>query len=76
MNENQKNFLNEFHDLLQKYNISEIYISYHSGDKRDYRITLGSNGQKLEFMAYLDNNFIEVGTYYGNYEAGDNDDKP
>lgn len=72
MTEKQRNFLNEFHDLLQKYSINEIYISYHSGDKRDYRITLGSNGQKLEFMAYLNNYFIGVGTCDGIYEVGDN----
>ena len=73
MNKNQENFLNEFHELLSKYNIDEIYISYHSGDKRDHRITLGSNGQKLEFMGYLNNCFIEVGTYDGIYEAGDSE---
>lgn len=77
MNENQKNFLNEFHDLLQKYNINEIYISYHSGDKRDYRITLGSNKEKLEFSRYdnMDGNkcFVDVGTYDGDYKAGDNE---
>lgn len=71
MNENQKRFLDEFHDLLHKYNINEIYISYHSGDKRDYRITLGSNGQKLEFMVYSNNCFKDVGTYDGDYKAGD-----
>lgn len=76
MNENQKRFLNEFHDLLQKYNINEICISYHSGDKRDYRITLCSNKQKLEFMGYTNNSFIEVGTYDGIYKAGDSDDEP
>lgn len=76
MNENQKNFINEFHDLLQKYNINEIYISYHSGDKRDSRITLGSNGQKLEFMLYTKNCFVDVGTYDGDYKAGDNNDEP
>lgn len=76
MNKNQEKFLNEFHDLLQKYNINEICISYHSGDKRDHRITLCSNGQKLEFMGYLENSFIEVGTYDGNYKAGDSHDQP
>lgn len=75
MNENQKRFLNEFHDLLQKYNINEIYISYHSGDKRDNRITLGSHGQKLEFMAYINNCFADVGTYDGDYKAGDGEEK-
>ena len=75
MNENQKRFLNEFHDLLQKYNINEIYISYHSGDKKDYRITLGSNGQKLEFMVYSNNCFADVGTYDGDYKAGDSKDE-
>lgn len=73
MNESQKRFLNEFHDLLQKYSIDEICISYHSGDKRDHRITLCSNGQKLEFMGYLKNRFVEVGTYDGIYEAGDSE---
>jgi len=73
MNGNQRRFLNEFHDLLQKYNINEIFISYHSGDKRDHRITLCSNGQKLEFMGYFDNCFAEVGTYDGNYKAGDSE---
>lgn len=73
MNKNQEKFFNEFHDLLQKYNINEICISYHSGDKRDHRITLCSNGQKLEFMGYLENSFIEVGTYDGNYKAGDSE---
>ena len=76
MNKNKKNFLNEFHDLLQKYNIDEIYISYHSGDKRDYRITLGSNGQKLEFTVYSNNTFANVGTYDGDYKAGDSNDQP
>lgn len=76
MNENQKRFLNEFHDLLRKYNINEIYISYHSGDKRDYRITLGSSGQKLEFMGYSNNCFVDVGTYDGDYKAGDGKDEP
>lgn len=71
MNKNQEKFLNEFHNLLHKYNINEIYISYHSGDKRDYRITLGSNGQKLEFMGYSNNCFVDVGTYDGDYKAGD-----
>lgn len=75
MNKNQKNFLNEFHDLLQKYNINEIYISYHSGDKRDYRITLGSNGQKLEFMGCGNNCFVDVGTYDGDYRVGDSHDQ-
>lgn len=79
MNENQEKFLNEFHNLLHKYNINEIYISYHSGDKRDhrimlcpnYRITLGSNGQKLEFIGYSNNCFVDVSTYDGDYKAGD-----
>ena len=75
MSESQKRFLNEFHGLLQKYSIDEICISYHSGDKRDHRITLCSNGQKLEFMGYLKNRFVEVGTYDGIYEAGDSDDE-
>lgn len=73
MNKNQEKFLNEFHDLLQKYSIDEICISYHSGDKRDHRITLCSNGQKLEFMGYFNNYFAEVGTYDGIYEAGDSE---
>ena len=73
MNDNQKRFLNEFHGLLQKYSIDEICISYHSGDKRNYRITLGSNGQKLEFMGYFNNCFADVGTYDGDYKAGDSD---
>lgn len=73
MNKNQISFLNELHDLLQKHNINEIYISYHSGDKRDYRITLGSNGQKLEFSTYIDNCFTDVGTYDGDYKAGDSE---
>lgn len=76
MNKNQKNFLNEFHDLLQKYSINEIYISYHNGDKRDHRVTLASNGQKLEFMGYSNNCFMNVGTYDGDYKAGDSDDQP
>lgn len=68
MNDNQRRFLNEFHALLRKYNIDEICISYHSGDKIDHRITLCSNGQKLEFMGYFKNRFAEVSTYDGVYE--------
>lgn len=73
MTENQSKFLNEFHELLKKYSIDEVYISYHSGDKRDYRITLGSNGQKLEFMGYHNNCFTDVGTYDGDYKVGGSD---
>lgn len=73
MNEKQKRFLNEFHGLLRKYDIDEICISYHSGDKEEHRITLCSNEQKLEFMGYIKNHFIEVSTYDGNYEADDSD---
>ncbi len=53
--------------------ISTKYISYHSGKMRDHRITLCSNGQKLEFMGYLNNHFVEVGAYVGIYEAGDSE---
>lgn len=74
VNDNQRRFLNEFHDLLRKYCIDEMFISYHSGDKRDYRITLSSNGQRLEFMGYFDNCFTEVSTYDGNYKVGDQDE--
>lgn len=73
MNKNQISFFNELHDLLQKHNINEIYISYHSGDKRNYRITLGSNGQKLEFSGYSNDTFVDVGTYDGDYKVGDNE---
>lgn len=74
VNDNQRRFLNEFHDLLRKYSVDEMFISYHSGDKRDYRITLSSNGQKLEFTGYFNNYFAEVGTYDGNYKVGDEDE--
>ena len=68
-------YVNALRKTLQKYNINEIYISYHSGDKKDYRITLGSNGQKLEFMVYSNNCFADVGTYDGDYKAGDSKDE-
>lgn len=71
MEKNQKNFLDEFYSLLQKYNISDLYISYRGNDRTGDRITLLSNGQKLEFSGYCNNYFINVGTYEGDYKVGD-----
>lgn len=69
MNENQKKFLIELHRLLDKYSVDDIYISYHGSDKMYDRITIVSNGQRLEFAGYSNDNFIEVGTYVGDYNG-------
>ena len=72
MNKNQKKFFDEFCGLLQKYSVSDLYISYRGNDRAGDRITLISNGQTLEFSGYCNNCFINVGTYEGDYKAGEN----
>ena len=60
MNENQKNFLNELHDLLKKYAIDRLVV-YHDS------IRFESNQEILSFGHYDNGTFHNIETEVNNY---------
>ena len=63
MNENQKAFLCELAELLNKYNVDSLFTR-----STVNRTCVHSNGETLCFSGYQNGKFIGIMTTHGDYE--------